>query len=335
MESAARDDQAFALLERVIADPLRFKAKLGIGEDAYASLRRVRKAREYWDLAGAAGGGAAIAKMLAIGAGATPLGWIVAAALASGGAWYGLQKALAGATSSRVDVIPKLINTPIDALGVSLFDLLAPLALKVAAPERAPRAAEIDRIRGHFVGEWGFDAPFVDAGLGHLTARLDGIALDDVAQRLAAFLRANPDCNEAAMSRDIVAFLHEVATTEAANAALARIEGALVATGDAGFGKSLREAAAASGEGLRRGAVAIGAAARDVGQRALPVVREAADRAVPIARDAAERAAPVVRDAAVATARGVGKLAEQVAATTTAAIAERYRKARDKGRSKG
>lgn len=316
MKPAVRNDQAFALLERVVADPLRFKAKLGIGEDAYASLRRVRKAREYWDLAGAAGGGAAIAKMLAIGAGATPLGWIVAAALASGGAWYGLQKALTGATSSRVDVIPKLINTPIDALGVSLFDLLAPLALKVAAPERAPTAAEIERIRGHFVDAWGFDAPFVDAGLAHLTARLDGIELEDLARRLGAFLRANPDCNEAAMSRDLVAFLHEVATTAAATAALARIEAALAASDDAGFGKALREAAAASGAGLRRGVVAFGA-------RATPLLRDAADRAAPLAREAAERAGPVLRDAAIATARGVGHVAGRLAGTAAAALKKR------------
>ena len=46
-------------LQRVVGDEMRFKAKLAIGENAYAELRNVNALRKYWDLLGAVGSGAA------------------------------------------------------------------------------------------------------------------------------------------------------------------------------------------------------------------------------------------------------------------------------------
>ena len=104
----------------VVSDALKFKGKLAIGENAYASLRHANAVRKYWDLFGAVGGGAAVAKSglvaSALGAASTPVGWVVAAAVVSGGAWYGVMRMLNGASDSRVTVIPKFINTPIDVL---------------------------------------------------------------------------------------------------------------------------------------------------------------------------------------------------------------------------
>lgn len=135
-------------IEEVVADPLRFKAKLMIGENAYASLRAINRGRELWDVLGTAGTGAAVASsslvastffaptgllgLLGIGAAVTPIGWVAFAALSSGGACYCLYRLLGNAKGSRVIEIPKFLNTPLDTLGLGMFDLMAPLALRLS-----------------------------------------------------------------------------------------------------------------------------------------------------------------------------------------------------------
>jgi hypothetical protein len=45
----------FEHIESIVADPIRFKIKLAIGEDAYTSLRLKKSVTEAWDTLGAAG----------------------------------------------------------------------------------------------------------------------------------------------------------------------------------------------------------------------------------------------------------------------------------------
>ena len=219
-------DDGFSGIECVITEPLKFKAALAIGEDAYTSLRCSNKVKEWWDLIGAIGGGAAAAQssfvattffaphwLLAtfgFGVAVTPVGWVVAAAVVSGGAWYGIQKVLGGAVDSRITKVPKFINTPIDVLAVSLFDLLAPLGLKVADADGAVTDDERATILRYFVRTWGFDERFAKAGIAHLEQHLANFSIDDIARRLAEFKKNSPDCNYEAMSQNILEFLNEV-----------------------------------------------------------------------------------------------------------------------------
>lgn len=138
----------FSEIDRVVADPLRFKLKLGIGEDAYASLRIKKNLTNLWDLVGWGGTGATVAAspmvasaffvpkgfiaLLGFGTAVTPVGWVVAAAVTSAGAYYGVTRLFGGYEGSRVDKIPKFINTPLDVLGAALFDLMGGLAIRVA-----------------------------------------------------------------------------------------------------------------------------------------------------------------------------------------------------------
>jgi len=216
----------FSDVERVISDEMRFKAKLAIGENAYTSLRNVNAVRRYWDLFGAVGGGTVIAAspmvattffaptgilgLLGLATAATPIGWVVAAGVLGGGAWFGLMRGLGGATGSRVDVIPKFINTPIDVIGTTLFGFMTPLALKVAAADGCVSNNERAGIRDYFVKQWGFDLNFVEAGMQLMESKLSEFNISEVAEKLVEYKKSNPDCNYEVMAKDLLAFLQEV-----------------------------------------------------------------------------------------------------------------------------
>jgi hypothetical protein len=161
-----RDDQDqtdwFEGIETIVAAPLSFKAKLAIGEDAYTALKVKNTVVQAWDVAGVATTAAVVAKSsvvastffaptgflaaIGIGTAVTPIGWVIAAGVVTGGAWYGITRHLKKASASRVTVIPNFINTPLDVLALGLFDLLVPLALKVAAVEGSADESKRQRI---------------------------------------------------------------------------------------------------------------------------------------------------------------------------------------------
>ena len=185
----------------MIRDELRFKAKLAIGEEAYQSLKARKTIVHLWDTAGAVGTGVAIAKssivaetffasstllgkltfgVLGASTAATPIGWVIAAGALAGGAWIG-AKHLNSADDEKVVVIPKFINTPIDVLGLGIFNLLAPLALVVAEVDGHIDDRERDHIYKYFVGGWGYDEHFTLVGMRYIE---ENISSSLVSQRL-------------------------------------------------------------------------------------------------------------------------------------------------------
>lgn len=216
----------FEGVEEIVSDPLRFKARLAIGEDAYASIRMKNAAFELWDAAGAAATAVAVAKsatvastffaptgMLAIfgvGAAATPIGWVIAAGVVAGGGWIGITRYLKKSTGRRVTTIPDFINTPMDVLALGLFDLMAPLALKIASIDGDIDASEKEAISSYFVKHWGYDANFVRDGMSFTESRLSDFSVKELAQSLAEFKKHNKDCNFKAMSGEMTDFLREV-----------------------------------------------------------------------------------------------------------------------------
>ncbi len=216
----------FQDIETIVSAPLNFKAKLAIGEDAYASLKVKNAVVQVWDVAGVATSAAVVAKSsvvastffaptgfwaaLGFGTAVTPIGWVIAAGVVTGGAWFGITRHLKSRSASRVTVVPNFINTPLDVLALGLFDLMAPLAMKVAEVDGDIDGLKRSLIRDYFVKEWGYDPKFVVAGTNYIESTLDELSINQLAQTMAEFANENRDCNFKLMSREILGFLRQV-----------------------------------------------------------------------------------------------------------------------------
>lgn len=66
MAETENQDEWHQGITAVVSDPLKFKLKLAIGEDAYTSLRLKNKVFEAWDTFGVASSGVMLAKSTAI-----------------------------------------------------------------------------------------------------------------------------------------------------------------------------------------------------------------------------------------------------------------------------
>jgi len=252
----------FQGIDAIVAEPLKFKVKLAIGEDAYTSLRVKKAVVQVWDVAGVATTAAVVAKSsvvastffaptgllaaIGIGAAVTPIGWVVAAGVVSGGAWFGITRHLKKASASKVTVVPNFINTPLDVLALGLFDLMVPLALRVAATDGRIDEARRQQIDDYFVGEWGYDASFVDAGIRHIEASLGELSVRDLAQTMAEFASQHRDCNFRMMSQEILDFLRHIVTLDGGidprdEQAIVEIENIFKSANRSSLGRRLRD----------------------------------------------------------------------------------------------
>jgi hypothetical protein len=216
----------FEDIETIVSEPLNFKARLAIGEDAYTSLKVKNTVVQVWDVAGVATSAAVVAKSsvvastffapsgllaaIGIGTAVTPIGWVIAASVVTGGAWFGITRHLKKASASRVTVVPKFINTPLDVLALGLFDLLVPLALKVADAEGRIDDSERKLIHDYFVKAWGYDPKFVVEGISYIESNLSGLSIRELAQTISDFTSENRDCNFEMMSQEILGFLRNI-----------------------------------------------------------------------------------------------------------------------------
>ncbi len=211
-------------IDSPLSHPLCFKNELHIGAKAYRSLTIRKRVFELLRPLGAAGVGATVAGSsavattffpagilgaLGLATAATPIGWVIGTAVFSGAAWTLITRKLDGLSSNRVVEIPKFINTPLDLLAVSIFDLVCSLAVKLAAIDGEFHERERVRISRYFVETWGYDERFVKLAVGMVNETALGFS--DLVKNLVNFTRSNRDCHAPAILQNALAFLREVA----------------------------------------------------------------------------------------------------------------------------
>ncbi len=212
-------------IDGVIEDDRAFKSMLGIGEDAYDSTKLLKIADNSLVTAIAGIGGGAVASssvvagaffptggilgLLGLGTAVTPVGWVIVGAAAAGLGVASTRK-LTRKMAGPVEVIPDFINSPIDMLAASLFDVMAPLVLKVSHADGECHDAERQRMREYFAESWGYKQEYVDLGLEYAEENLPGFETADVARAFAGLCKENRDCNFPAITLNIDEFLEEL-----------------------------------------------------------------------------------------------------------------------------
>lgn len=214
----------------VIANEERFKIRLGVGADAFPTVKIAENVRELLGVISAASAGAGAATSATV-AGAffasgwmttlgltvfatTPAGWVAGAAVISGGAYYGVARLVGRYRASRVDTIPQFLNSNIDMLGMAILDALGAVALRVAAADGAVTATERACLESYFVEEWGFDRGYAHAALSALEDGLGAADLAACVRTLANTAQRHPDCSPARLRDRLGALLQEVAEAD-------------------------------------------------------------------------------------------------------------------------
>ena len=263
--------------ELLIAQPISFKAKLGIGEQAYRTLRSREQLTTFSETIGIGATASSIAATSTVAstffgstassgfvAGAlgkigigtavatTPVGWVIAAGVISGGVYYGISSLLETPKKNGFVVIPKYINTPLDVIALALVELMLPVSLKVAAADGEICDSERKHIQGFFVNEWGYSEGFITRVTADYEKKLDGVSYTALAQSLVEYCSESQDCDKAHILSGFMAHLYALIESDGKVHEQELLQLQLISeqiarhAEDAGFGKRAREAIAAT-----------------------------------------------------------------------------------------
>lgn len=279
--------------EVIVTEPLRFKASLGIGEKAYGLLRAKENLSTFAGALGMGGTAAGIASsgavastffagsgfmastLSVIGLGATavtPVGWILAASVISGGAYLGVTNLLERSKDNGLVIVPKYINTPLDVIAVALIELMLPVSLKIAHADGEMQSSERQKIQEFFCEEWGYCPGFVSRLIDEYQHQIDAVSYSALAESLAAYCSDSKDCDREAIMTGFVSHLHHIVEADGIisdeeKAEMEELSRLLVVEAElAGGSAALSFAIESASEGLKKSALLATSVTKSTGE---------------------------------------------------------------------
>ena len=214
-------------IENIVADPDKFRRKLGIGVDAFKLLSQADRLDAF--LSSAAVGGASALGVFAawssslgvlgtvgasIGLVATPVGWIALAGSAGLATSYGVKRLLRAAKKETVTEVPNFINTPIDVLGAAVCDLLTPISLKIAYADNNFSPEEKQFIIDHFTSQWGINSKYIENLIEDIGNDLSEFSYSKLATSLKELCSESGDLEYDVMANEIISIAENVMTSD-------------------------------------------------------------------------------------------------------------------------
>ena len=216
--------------EEIIADDLRFKSRLGIGEEEYNYLKRKKNLADFVGAIGVGGAAVGVASSATVAttffpasgflatlgfgaAAATPVGWVIGAGVLVGGVYLGARKRLGAGKDEKYTHVPKHINTPLDLIADELLGFMLPLSLRIAISDGQITKSERDEIVAHYAKDWGYSRAFVATAIKETESNIGSMSYESLSESLSEYCDENQDCNQKAIVAFLLEHLEEVTDT--------------------------------------------------------------------------------------------------------------------------
>ncbi len=218
--------------EIVIANDIKFKAALGIGEKAFKSMKIRENLTTFSEALGVGTAVAGVANTVTIGSllGVTSGGFlgtglfasavvpglpvIVAAGVISAGAYVGLSRLFAKDKDAKIMVVPKFINTPLDLLATSLAAFFVPLGLKMGLADGVLEPVEEYQLKKYLTEEWGFSAPFVVKMISQYKDQNEIDSYNTIIKSFGEFINSNVDCDADEIKNSLMSLLRQISEAD-------------------------------------------------------------------------------------------------------------------------
>ena len=229
MESAIADKMRLSLqesndeLDKIIDNDLKFKQKLKIGDSAFKYLKTAKNLKNIGEASATGAGIAAITGAgwymsmgvlgkfaLAAGLATTPVGWIAGAGAAGALGVLGLKKMFGKVGEKTMDNIPKFLGTPLDAVALSVSQIIFPPAIRIACVDNDFCSAERDVIQTYFTNEWGYNNNYVNKTIDLYSQKTSAIDYRLFKDMLNKICSTTKELKKDKIINDLLSFLEDV-----------------------------------------------------------------------------------------------------------------------------